>query len=128
MQAKLKAVPKYSLGPFALKPVPFEFEVPAPPKGTIGLHVYDLSEELARALGAVDGKALDVSYVSRRSPARNAGVRRGDIIVELGGKPASDAEAFKRSVRAMTPGTKVKVVYLRDGKRGEVEMTVEGER
>ena len=124
MQAKLTAVLKYSLGPFALKLTPFELEVPLRKQGRIGLHVQNLSEDLARALGAVDGKAIDVGQVLHNCPAQKAGVRRGDIIVELDGKPTHDAKAFARSIKAMAPRTKVKLAYIRNGKRAEVEVIV----
>lgn len=128
LQAKLEAVPKFSLGPFGLKLIPAELEVPGRPKGHLGLSVDDLSEELAKALGAENGKALDVRYVYRQGPAEKAGLQRGDVLVEIQGTPVEDEDGFGKAIREMKPGTKVRLTYLRDGKRGQAEMTVEEQR
>ena len=128
MQARLKAAPKFFLGPFGLKLIPAEFDVPGRPEGHIGLSVSDVSEDLAKALDAENGRALDVRYVSRQGPAQKAGLRRGDVVVELQGEPVEDEDRFEKAIREAKPGTKVRLAYLRDGKRGEVEMTVEEQR
>ena len=41
------------------------------------------------------------------SPAQDSGIQRGDIILELNGKPVSDSNQLRMSISMMAPGTSV---------------------
>jgi serine protease Do len=59
-----------------------------------------------------------------RSPAAQAGLGNGDVIVEVAGKKTPDLAALRKVMRARKIGEKVKVKVLRDGKELEVEVTL----
>jgi hypothetical protein len=53
--------------------------------------------------------------VTPGSPGEQAGLRQGDILVGLGGRPVRDLEGFTEALRAHRPGDDVEVVVLRAG-------------
>lgn len=74
---------------------------------------------------AAGGPGVRITGTTPDSPAAKAGFKEGDRILELGGKKTPDLEAMSEAMRALKPGDKVKVVFLRDGKELTVEMVVE---
>jgi serine protease Do len=56
------------------------------------------------------------------SPAEKAGLRRGDILVELDGREIRDVNDFVFVLRRARPGERATAVVLRDGQRVAVEV------
>jgi S1-C subfamily serine protease len=81
----------------------------------LGVQTTDLPQSQASQLG-VDKGAVVVA-VTAGSPAENAGLERGDVIVELDGKPVDSAEAVGRIVKTHKPGDQVTIVVVRGGNR-----------
>jgi serine protease Do len=52
-----------------------------------------------------------------KSPAEKAGLKRNDVIVDMDGTPVLDREKFRLKIADSPAGTKVKLGFLRDGKR-----------
>jgi serine protease Do len=87
-------------------------------RGYVGIYMAELTAELAKGLGlAEDTKGVAVSQVIENSPAEEAGIKHNDVIVEFEGEPVENANEFRSRVAMLKPGTKVKLVVLRDGKR-----------
>ncbi len=83
---------------------------------TLGMQVQDLTAELARLFAAtVDAGAL-VAHVERGSPADKLGLRRGDVVVQVDGRPVRNSRDLLESLQA--PTTKqIRVLSIqRDGK------------
>jgi serine protease Do len=57
-----------------------------------------------------------VDRVSRRSPAKTAGLRKDDLIVSIDGRSVRDAESFHEIMRTLTPGKEVELIIIRDEK------------
>jgi serine protease Do len=93
-------------------------------RGRIGVRVQELSASLARALRLPAAAGALVAQVERGEPAERAGVRAGDLIVRIGGKPAASAAEFMAAVAAAAPGTQVALGLLRAGAPLEVTVTV----
>ena len=74
------------------------------------------------AAGSTPG--LRLTGVRAGSPADSGGLKPGDVIVELGGKEVKDLYSYSDALYAHQPGASVKIVYLRDGKRGETTVTL----
>jgi serine protease Do len=85
------------------------------------------SEDSNRAmLGVVtdmNDKGAQITSVNKESAAEKAGLKKGDIITNIGGKKIEDAEDVSNAVLAHKPGDKVPLTILRDGK--EQKLTAE---
>jgi len=93
--------------------------------GYLGVQVQDLTPALRRAKdlpGSVEG-AL-VASVEEDGPAAKAGVKIGDIILEVNQKPTADPSELIDVVRGLKPGASVKVVLHRAGARKTFFVTV----
>jgi len=86
-----------------------------------------VTPEMAAALGLEDTKGVLIPHVIEDSAAEKAGLKHNDIIVELNGQPLEKASELLNSVAALRPGTKVKMVVIRDGKRKTLTVKL-GER
>jgi serine protease Do len=65
-----------------------------------------------------------VAEVSEGSPADKVGMKKGDVIIEFDKEKIEDMESLIVSVREKNVGDKVKVVYVRNNKENEVELTL----
>ena len=75
-------------------------------------------------MGAADVTGVRLSGVRAESPADKAGLKAGDIIVELGGKPVKDLYAYTDALYAHKPGDTVDIVVLRGTERVTVKVTL----
>jgi membrane-associated protease RseP (regulator of RpoE activity) len=75
-------------------------------------------------MSAGDAPGLRLSGVRPGSPADAAGLRAGDVIVELGGRPVKDLYGYSDALYAHKPGDRVEIVFLRNGERGKASVTL----
>ncbi len=71
------------------------------------------------------GAGVAVADVVRRSPASQAGLASGDVIVQIDGQVISDPVTLVRRIRSTSPGTKLSVGVRRSGKLSRVAVRVE---
>ncbi len=69
----------------------------------------------------VKGAPLD--GVAKGGPAEQAGVKGGDIIVELAGRKIENVYDYTYAIEALKPNEEVKIIVERDGKRIELKIT-----
>lgn len=87
-------------------------------RGYIGIRFEELIPEEAGALGLEKNtKGVIIIDVIEDSPAEKTGLKRYDVIVEFEGQPVEKSNEFLNRVAMRSPGAKVKIVVLRDGKR-----------
>lgn len=96
-------------------------DVPAPaPAGGGGYGAYlGTVPDMAGSPGGVR-----LTGVRRDSPAERAGLRAGDILVQIGDHVVADLYAMTDALRALRPGDTVTITFLRDGARHEVRVTL----
>ena len=70
-----------------------------------------------------DVKGVLLSDVTKGAPSDKAGVRGGDIIVELAGKKIENIYDYTYAIEALKIGEEAKIVVLRDEKRIELKIT-----
>jgi len=98
---------------------------------TGGMLLAALSEEERKASGLEDNVlALRVKHAGEygeHAAAKNAGFRKGDILVELDGStaPRSESEVLVAMMNGKKPGDKVPAVVLREGKRLDLKMPIQ---
>ena len=92
-------------------------------RGAIGVQFYSQQNPaLLRSFGADHGVVINV--VEPKSPAERAGLKRGDVIVAVDGKPIRTGDELVAIVSDSEVGTKLKIDYLRDAKPGSTVVEV----
>ena len=74
-----------------------------------------VTAEMAKSLGLTRPQGVIVSQVYPRSPAAQAGITKGDVIVSIDGFDIADANALRYRVITRRAGDTVSVRYLRNG-------------
>jgi serine protease Do len=91
----------------------------------LGLRLTELDEETARRLGYdADEEGVLVTGVQSGGKAADAGIRQGDLIVEINRKPVSDLREFKEIYEAVDSGETVNFL-IRRGRGGMVVISLE---
>ncbi|MDE3098930.1 MAG: DegQ family serine endoprotease [Verrucomicrobiota bacterium] len=85
-------------------------------RGYLGITLEDVTPALAQGFDYPKTSGAVVGGVLPDSPAARAGLKDGDIITELNGKPVADADSLTLDVTERAPGTEVKLTLFRDGK------------
>jgi serine protease Do len=93
-------------------------------RGYLGVTIQSLSPELAKALKLKDTEGALVADVVAGSPAENAGVRGGDVIVAYNGRTVEDSHSLPAMVAATPVGQNATVTILRQGKKQDLSVTV----
>ncbi|MBM4134637.1 MAG: DegQ family serine endoprotease [Nitrospira sp.] len=93
-------------------------------RGYLGVGIQDLNQELAKSFDLKEAKGALVSNVAEDSPAEQAGLKQGDVIVGYQGAPIEDAVVLQRKVTRTPVGTKVPVQVVRNGKAMDLTVTV----
>jgi len=93
-------------------------------RGYLGIVPQDVTPSIARAFGQQEAKGALVSDVSPNSPAQRSGLERGDIILELNGKPVADSNQLRMSISMMHPDSKVNLKVLRRGAEHDMTATL----
>jgi serine protease Do len=93
-------------------------------RGYLGIGIQDLNQDLAKSFGVAGGKGAVVTDVKEESPAEQAGLKQGDVIVSYQKSPVEDAVVLQRMVTKTTVGTKVPVKVMRDGHEKDLTITI----
>jgi len=93
-------------------------------RGWLGVVIQHITPELADSFGLTDKAGALVSKIDPKGPAADAGLQRGDVIVEFDGKPIKQMDELPRLVAATPIGKTCELVALRDGKRKSFEVKV----
>lgn len=91
--------------------------------GWLGISIQDITPKIVRQKGLKSEEGAYITEVLEESPAESAGLEKGDVIVEFGGKAISDADDLAKAVSKTPPGTKAGVVVLRKGERKTIQVT-----
>jgi len=79
----------------------------------IGIRVQDLEKTMGAYLGIEKGKGVMIRDVMPKSPAAQAGLEAGDVLLELGRRPISDSDDFRQALRDFVVGDPIPVTLWR---------------
>lgn len=85
-------------------------------RGYLGIRPQPVTDAIRRAMNLKSTAGVLVSEVIEGQPAEKAGIKAGDVIIEVGGKAARDVEQFRRMVAEYAPGSTVEFKLIRDGR------------
>jgi serine protease Do len=87
--------------------------------------ITNLDRDMAEAFGVASTDGALVQEVQPRSPAQNAGLRNGDVIVAVDGKPVQDTRHLIDYVSAKAPGANVELTFQRNGKTMDATVSLQ---
>jgi serine protease DegS len=85
-------------------------------RGWLGFEGHELNEKLAESLGLDSAEGIIITGIVRNSPAHDAGLEPGDIIVEIEGQKVKTAKDALLTITRKRPGEEVSLKVVRDRK------------
>ena len=93
-------------------------------RGHLGATVADLTPDLAEAMRLTIRRAAVVTQIAPQSAAAAAGLKPGDVIVAINGKPVSGTGKFNSRIGVLTEGEKIMIDILRGGRAQTIAATL----
>jgi len=94
-------------------------------RGYLGIYPQALTPELAEGLDIPNTKGILIGRVVEKTPADKSGLKRGDVVTKLNGETVTDVNDFRMRVADFPVGDPIKLEVLREGKKRNVEVTLE---
>jgi len=95
-------------------------------RGWLGIRAQDVSPQLASSLNLARpvGEMAVVTEVAENSPAGEAGVKTGDVILEFNGKPVPKSHEFPSVIADTPPGQKVSLKIVHEKKEQTISVKI----
>ncbi|MEN6468001.1 MAG: DegQ family serine endoprotease [Smithella sp.] len=93
-------------------------------RGWLGISVQDISDNIAKNLNHKNKSGALVSDVFKGDPADKAGIRVGDIITEINGKPVKNTHELLLTIASLHVGQKMNIKAIRDGREMTFQVIV----
>jgi serine protease Do len=90
----------------------------------LGVMAQEVTPSIAKAFHEPEVRGALIGDVTANSPAQKAGLEKGDIILDIDGKPVNNSAELRMHVSLMAPGTKVSVKVFRDGAEKTLPLTL----
>ncbi|HSD42021.1 MAG TPA: trypsin-like peptidase domain-containing protein [Burkholderiales bacterium] len=91
-------------------------------RGYIGIQAQEVTSELAESFKIPDGTGVLIAGVERNGPAEKGGVKPGDVLIAVNGRPTRDPAAMLDAVAALAPGSQATLKLRRS--QGELDVAV----
>ncbi|MCS7337085.1 MAG: DegQ family serine endoprotease [Verrucomicrobiae bacterium] len=96
-------------------------------RGYLGVNIQSVDADIAKEFNVPEGVGAIVADVHPNTPAEDAGLKPGDVIIEFDGKSVKDSRHLQFMVAETPPKKKVTLKIIRDGKQMTLTATL-GER
>ncbi|MBC6428512.1 MAG: DegQ family serine endoprotease [Cellvibrionales bacterium] len=93
-------------------------------RGWLGVVIQDVDRDLARSFGLDKPRGALVTRVQKDGPADRAGIRAGDLIIELDGKPIEFSHDLPHIIGLIDPGTRARARLVREKREKELEIEI----
>jgi len=94
-------------------------------RGWLGVGIQDITPELADYYGITDPVGALVTRVYEGDPADKGGIRTGDVIVSVAGKPVVSSRDLSARIAEMPVGKRTRIGIIRDGKQQTISVALE---
>jgi serine protease DegQ len=93
-------------------------------RGWIGIESQDITPELAESFGLARSSGAIIAGVVRNGPADRAGIKPGDILLAVAGKPVASTAEMLTAIAQLAPGAKTRMTVMRKDREATVDVTV----
>jgi serine protease Do len=93
-------------------------------RGWLGVQIGPVSEDVIAALGLDDANGTMIEGVMDDTPAKKAGIQKGDIVIAVNGSAIDGPRDLTRAIAGDMPGSKVEITVLRRGDEQTFEVTL----
>jgi serine protease Do len=93
-------------------------------RGWLGVSVSDVKPDAAKSMGLPSPKGALVAEVVKGSPAAEAGLKHGDVVLSYQGQPVADSSALRNSVADTPIGQQAKISVWRDKEKRELVVKI----
>ncbi|HZS80801.1 MAG TPA: Do family serine endopeptidase [Herbaspirillum sp.] len=93
-------------------------------RGWIGVEPQDITPELAESFSLTRKAGTIIAGVLKNSPADKAGMKPGDILISIEGKPVADTTDMLNLIAQLTPGQKAKMLVLRKAQQTTLDIVI----
>ncbi len=93
-------------------------------RGWLGVEIQGVTKDIADSLNLSSDNGALVAQPQDGSPAANAGIKAGDVILAVNGDSVKNPRDLALKISNMAPGSKVTVTYWRDGAKHDVNIAL----
>src|SRR5213594_2091032 len=93
-------------------------------RGWLGIVIQDVTDQLAGSFGVKEREGVLVAEVMKGSPADAAGLKAGDVVVDLSGTPIKEVPDLQQRIASIRPGQTMKLTVIRDKKPVSVTVKI----
>jgi serine protease Do len=93
-------------------------------RGFLGVTIQQVQPEMAKAFGLSHGGGALIGDVTPNSPAAEAGLQRGDIILQLNGQPVNGSGELSVRIAQLAPGSVAHLKVFRNGQEKDLDVTL----
>ncbi len=94
-------------------------------RGWVGIEVQEITPEIAESFGLKSTNGALIAGVLRNGPADRAGIRPGDVLIAVDGKPVKESSSLLNLIAALPPNKAVPLNLIRAQKEMQLPVTVE---
>jgi len=94
-------------------------------RGRIGVQIQPVSGQMAESFGLDRPRGALVNMVVKDGPSQKAGVKQGDIILDVNGRTIETSDELPPVVARIKPGDNARLTVLRGGKEQKIDVKVE---
>ena len=94
-------------------------------RGWLGVAIQNLTPDLSKELGIEASSGVLISDVLDTGPAGKSGIKAGDVITSVNGKPCRSSAELRNHIALLGPNTRVKIEMIRNGRTKTIRVKLE---